>query len=134
MLPAVRKVEGVELIRDGGSLAAGFESDGGNRYILSVRIQRWVRGVPLPDRKLARYDQPILIDCDPAKRPPDTATVRYSELGGPCVSISWRQARSLMATIAKHAERTSPRHTELLLDMIDVVSRRGHPADSPTGR
>jgi hypothetical protein len=133
MLPAVRNVEGVELIREGGSLAAKFESDGGYRYVLFVRIQHLVGGVPLPDRKLAHDHQPILIDCDPAKRPPNTATVLYGELGGPSISISWGQAQGLMATIAEYAERASPRHTELLLDMIDVVSRRGRPVDSPAG-
>lgn len=129
MLPAVRKVEDVELIRDGGSFAAKFESYGGARYILFVEIDPEIAS--LRDRKLARYNDPILIDCDPAKRPPNTATVYYSELGGPSIPISWGQARSLIAEISQYAELASPIREGWLLEMAGVLSRDGNPASSP---
>lgn len=129
MLPAVRKVEDVELIRDGGSFAATFESDGGERYILFVEIDPEIS--ILRDRKLARYNEPVLIDCDPAKRPQNTTTVFYSELGGPSVPISWSEARSLIAEISKCAGSAIAMNNQRLLEMIDVISRDGRPAHSP---
>jgi len=129
MLPAVRKVEDVELVRDGGSFAARFETDGGARYILFVEIDREI--FTLRDRKLARYHDPILIDGDPAKRPPDTATVRYTELGGPSIPVSWAEARSLMAEISKQAELTSTTHHGWLLEMVEVIFREGRPVQLP---
>ena len=128
MLPAVRKVEDVELIRDGGSFAATFESDGGERYILFVEIDPEIS--VLRDRTLARYNEPVLIDCDPAKRPQNTATVFYSELGGPSVPISWSEARSLFGEISKHAQLATPIRTGWLLEMVDVVARGGRPKKS----
>ena len=128
MLPAVRNVEDVELVRDGGSLAATFESDDGARFILFVEVDREI--FLLRDRKLARYHEPVLIDCDPAKRPPDTATVRYTELGGPSVPISWSEARSLLGEISKHAQLATPIRTGWLLEMVDVVARGGRPKKS----
>lgn len=129
MLPAVRKVEDIELIRDGGSFAATFESDGGERYILFVEIDTEIS--VLRDRKLARYSEPVLIDCDPAKRPRNTATVFYSELGGPSVPISWSEARSLIAEISKYASSSNVPNNQWLMEMIDVISRDGRPAHSP---
>src|SRR5271163_4697598 len=116
MLPAVRKVEGVERIRDGGSLAATFGSDESSRYILFV---------PFRHDGQAGYDLPVLIDCDPAKRPPDTERVRYSELGGPYVSISWSQARVLLDEISKAVGPMDRFQTEALRKMLDIVQRSG---------
>jgi len=116
MLPAVRKVEGVERIRDGGSLAAKFWSDGGNRYILFVPFRR---------EGPTSYDRPVLIDCDPAKRPQDTERVRYSELGGPYVSISWSQASGLLDEVLKAIGPMDRFQTHALQKMIDVVHRDG---------
>ena len=39
VLPHVRKVVSVEMIRDGGSYAATFESDGGDSYMLFIEIE-----------------------------------------------------------------------------------------------
>lgn len=129
MLPAVRKVEDVELIRDGGSFAATFESDGGERYTLLVEIDPEIS--ILRDRKLARYNEPVLIDCDPAKRPQNTATVRYTELGGPSIPVSWAEAYILTTAISKQAKLASPIHHGWMLEMVDVVSREGKPIRPP---
>jgi hypothetical protein len=125
MLPSVRKVENIELIRDGGSLAATFESDGGSRYILFLEIRLDDRA--RSNRKMARYDQPVLIDCDPTKRPPNTKRILYSELGGPRDSISWNQARVLLEEISKLARLTNPLHSGWLKNMVDVASSDGIP-------
>jgi hypothetical protein len=116
MLPAVRKVEEVERIRDGGSLGATFESDSGNRYILFV---------PIKNEGPTRYSQPVLIDCDPAKRPPDTERVRYSELSGPYVFISWGQARGLLDEVTSVIGPMDRFQTQALQKMIDVVHHEG---------
>jgi hypothetical protein len=119
MLPAGRKVERIERIRDGGSLAVTFESDGGSRYILFVPIQH--DGV-------ARYAEPVLIDCDPAKRPPDTDRIRDSELSGPYISISWRQAHDLLNEVTQALVGPLDRfQAQWLEDMIDAVFHDGFP-------
>lgn len=125
MLPAICRVKGVERIRDGGSFAATFESTDSNRYILflKIRLDSPVR----PHRKMTRYDQPVLIGCDPSKRPPNTAHVIYSELSGPYVSISWSQTRGLLEEISKLVKPTNPLHTEWLQDMIYIAPREGLP-------
>jgi hypothetical protein len=114
MLPTICAIENIERIRDGGSLAATLESEDGKRYILFIK-------------KDVRYNQPVLIDCDPTKRPLDTERIRYSELSGPYISISWNQARELLEKLSSSftfsAKRSNPFRREWMQDMLDVVSR-----------
>jgi hypothetical protein len=123
MLPPVREVVSVEMIRDGGSLSVKFESEGSSQYILLVRIQLVDRGSLV--KETMGYDPPILIDCDPKGRPPDTATVRYSELGGPSVSISWSQAREILGTVASLVQGITAIEAKWLEKLIDVANREG---------
>jgi hypothetical protein len=119
MLPVLIKYERVERIRDGGSLAAIFLSDGGHRYILFV--EKIFEGP-------TRFGQPVLIDCDPAKRPPDTERIRHSELSGPQISVSWAQARDLLKELPNGLiGPTDKLQTQWLQDMIDVVAHDGYP-------
>ena len=129
MLPEVREVEGVEMIRDGGSLAATFFDAEDARFILVF----WVRFEDPEDFQIGRvrYDPPVLIDCDPAKRPVDTDTVKHSELGGPAVSMSWADARQMLAVIGDLLERQQPQarlhefYAQRLAEMMEVAEREG---------
>jgi hypothetical protein len=123
MLPAVHEVVGVEMIRDGGSLAATFKSDGTSRYILLFRIHIADRG-PLEMERLG-YHGPILIDCDPGKGKPNTDSVVYSELTGPSISVSWNQARDILDAMAYGARGLRPLDAKLLQDMIFVSAHEG---------
>lgn len=133
MLPKVIKTENVEMIRDGGSFAATFSDVSGHRYILFFPIKHGERGEFLEPRQ---HTVPVIIDCDPSKRPANTDGVFYSELGGPATPISWESARSLLSDIAaKRPENDSPRRSlffeEWLREMIGVASREGAPTAVP---
>ena len=83
MLPKVSQTEDVEMIRDGGSLAATFSEASGNRHILFFEIAS------------EQYLPPVLIDRDPSKRPADTETVIYGDLCGPVTALTWDEARQM---------------------------------------
>ncbi len=96
MLPSIKKLDNIELIRDGGSLAATFETDDNGRYILFFKID----DENLSSHKLksgASYRAPVVIDTDPKKRATDTDKIVYSELSGPAILISWDQARDILS-------------------------------------
>ena len=93
-LPNLSRALDVEMIRDGGSLAATFGDEHGRRYILFSQIKVIDRDHLTRER--IGYDLPVLIDCDPAKRPQDTDRIAHSELSVPASPITWEQARTLM--------------------------------------
>jgi hypothetical protein len=95
MIPPVTAVLNIEMIRDGGSLALQFESESFSRYILFTKI------IVAPGPKRCGYSEPVLIDCDPAKRPPDTDNRIYSELSGPADPVSWKEARAIIAAASR---------------------------------
>jgi len=71
MLPDVRRFISVEMIRDGGSFAAKFESGDGNQYILFAQVHFADVGPPKKDehgyhqeRELVGYDEPVIINCN----------------------------------------------------------------------
>jgi hypothetical protein len=129
MLPTVCKILGVEMIRDGGSLAAKFESDSAGRYILFFQIHVVDRG-PFEKEQLG-YHEPVIIDCDPRKRPPNSSTVHYSELSGPSIAISWNEARDIVGAISRLAQGLSPPHTKWLQEMICASANDGHLPPGP---
>lgn len=95
MLLKVRKFIDIEKIRDGASFALDFQSCEGNRYILFIKIRLAKCGPAKTDQggihqesQLEGYDAPVIIDCDPAKRPRNTEKVIYSVLCGPKSPIS----------------------------------------------
>jgi len=128
MLPHVTGLTHVEMIRDGGSFAATFDSDG-SRYILFIPICIVDHEPPMKER--AAYGEPILIDANPAKRPADTATAIYSELCGPHVALSWDQAGDILTAAANHAARLRPINAEWLKQMIRVVAGKGQVKSQP---
>jgi hypothetical protein len=134
MLPDVCRFISVEMIRDGGSFAAEFESSDGNQYILFTKVQFANVGPPKKDehgyhqeRELVGYDEPVIIDCDPAKRPQDTEKVRYSGLSGPASPVPWDQARKIIGKIGDLAQGLSPIQASWLKRMTAVVEGEGHP-------
>jgi hypothetical protein len=130
LLPTVHRIIKVELIRDGGSLAAMFEADGGGEYTLFMRIKVAASGSPTVER--LGYHEPILIDCDPTKRPPDTDKVIHSPLGGPSVSVSWNDARALLHAISNLARGLSRHRSDLLAEMESIVAAEGRLPSRPS--
>ena len=134
MLLTVRKFISVELIRDGGSFALEFESCDGNRYILFIKIRLAECGPAKADqhgmhqeRELDGYHAPLIIDCDPAKRPQNTDHVVYSVLCGPQSPITWHQARQIMGEAARLAQSLSAWDADWLQKMTAIVERDGEP-------
>jgi hypothetical protein len=136
----VRKFIWIEMIRDGGSFALRFESSDANQYILLTRIRFTNVGPPTKDQRgyhqekeIAGYDEPVIIDCDPAKRPQDTRTRIYSELSGPATRVPWDQARQIISTAGTLAQGLSAIDAEGLKRMTAIVAGDGHPPpDWPT--
>lgn len=108
MLPTISNVQSIEMIRDGGSLAAKFDTADGATYILLLKIRMEIGDDPTITGEYEEttvaslgYDQPVLIDCDPAKRPPDTDAMVHSASSGPCQLLSWSEARSIFEGIER---------------------------------
>jgi hypothetical protein len=122
-LPTLSKAFDVEMIRDGGSFAATFGDEGGRRYILFTQIKIIDRDYLTRER--IGYELPVLIDCDPDKRPPDTDRVHYGELSGPKSPITWAQARTLMVLTQRLAKGADQWRREWLECMNYVVVNDG---------
>jgi len=135
MLPHVKKVVSIEMIRDGGSYAAKFESDGGDSHMLFTEIefvdcgqeQKDDHGIISQERELVGFRQPVLFDCDPAKRPQNTKTAIYNCFSGPNRSITWNQARQIMGEVANLAQDLSSSSAEWLRQMMAVIEEDGCP-------
>lgn len=133
----VHKFINVEMIRDGGSFACKFEGPDGNQYILFTKIRfanvgarkKEQRGYS-QEKEIVGYDKPVIIDCDPAKRPADTKTRIYSELCGPAGRVSWRQARQIIGKAGTLAHGLSPLEADWLKRMTAIVEGSG---DAPAG-
>jgi hypothetical protein len=139
MLPNVHKFVGVEMIRDGGSFAAWFESSEPNRYMLFTKIQLVNCGPEEKDergyyqeKELLGYDEPLIIDCDPAKRPPDTAHRIYSDFCGPKTRVTWDQARHIIDEVARLAPSLRSIQAGWLQQMVAVVHGDGQPPSGST--
>jgi hypothetical protein len=117
-LPTICRALDVEMMRDGGSLAATFEDESGHRHILFTQIKLVGRD-PLTIERVG-YDLPVLIDCDPAERPPDTDQRQYSELSGPKTLLTWDQARVFMG-LAKDISEGLDQSRQQWLDYMDYV-------------
>jgi hypothetical protein len=134
MLLNVHKFVSVEMIRDGGSFAAEFESPDGNRYMLFTKIQlvdcgpeeKGERGYR-QEKELVGYVEPVIVDCDPAKRPPNTATRIYGAFSGPRTAITWDQARHIIDEVARLAPSLGPIQAGWLQQMVAVIHGNGHP-------
>ena len=131
MLPAVHRVLYVHKIRDGGSFAAKFSSRGAE-YILFIKLRTVVRGQPGIAPRIERlgFDQPVLIDSDPKRRPQNTDRVAYSELSGPWVPVSWSEAAELLRSISNLGGELNPIESSWLQELVKVASNEGR--DSPS--
>jgi len=110
------------MIRDGGSLSAKFGSDNASQYILFLKIR--LDPGPLKWERLG-YDEPVLIDCNPEKRPPDTDRVLHSELGGPQIRVSWSEARDVVAAIARLAHGLRAWQENWLQQLLYITAHDG---------
>jgi len=118
----------IEMIRDGGSFALKFQGRDGNRYILFTRIQFADVGPEREDergysqeRETVGYGKPIIIDCDPAKRPQDTTGRIYGGLNGPSARISWGKARQILRRAGPLARGLGSIHADWLKLMTAIV-------------
>ena len=130
----VHKFISIEMIRDGGSFAFKFEDSEGNQYILFTKIRLADVGPPQKDqrgysqeREVVGYDKPVIIDCDPAKRPQDTQTRIYSELCGPASRVPWKHARQIIGKAGQLAQGLSPIEEDWLKHITAIVEGDGHP-------
>ncbi len=126
-LPTPHVFIDAEMIRDGGSLSMTFEDQHQQRFILFVKIV--MPSLKSDDirvlQRAASYEAPVLIE--PAKRPPDTETVRYSELSGEASQLSWEEASSLMTVVAPWVSKLSALRLEWFNNLNDVIARHGKP-------
>ena len=121
---SVRLFTDFELIRDGGSLLATFESGDGGCHFLLFHI-RSADGPGPNEATRMGFERPVTIDSDPAKRPPDTDTIRYSALNGPETSVTWSLALDLLSAIER-SPNLDARKIEGLMTMRRVAEREGY--------
>jgi hypothetical protein len=107
MFPVTGLLE-VEMIRDGGSLTATFEIEGGRQFILMLPIEQFVRV----------WRGPVLID--PEKR----AT---NALSGASVPVSWTDARQALAEMTSLSGQMEPLAIERLRLMTEIAEHEGYP-------
>ena len=133
-MPDVDRFISVEKMRDGGSFAVKFDDRLGNQYILFTKIRFADVGQQKEDqhgysqeREIVGYEKPVIIDCDPAKRPQNTETRIYSELCGPASRVSWDRARKIIGKLGDLAPGLAPIQAEWLKQMTAVVEGEGNP-------
>lgn len=80
------------------------------------------------EMKLEGYDAPVIIDCDPAKRPQNTDKVFYSVLCGPKSPVTWQQARQIVGEAARLAPSMSQWRADWMKQMTAIVQGDGEPA------
>ncbi len=132
MCLAVSKVHWIEMIRDGGSLAAKFTrvDDASNILFLKLRMEN--RGRPVIKGKFEvtvkanlGYELPVITDCDLTKRPPDINGKVYSELSGPATLLSWSEARSFVREVERVVENLGEQPLKWFHMIIFVVDNDG---------
>lgn len=120
ILPSIQMLLNIEMIRDGGSFAAKFRCSDDHEYILFFKLDASEK---LDNGK--NYQEPVLIDCDPKKRPRDTNKIIYSELGGPPTKISWIQAGAIMQEVTRFNSVLSELQTKWLDRMVSIAANNG---------
>jgi hypothetical protein len=109
MLPAIGLVLSVEMIRDGGSLAAIFQGKDSCEYWLFLPLRRNKVGPAAADGP--GYEPPIIID----------------RLGQREIPVSWQQAETLLFQIRPMLAREQDRRWFEV--MSAVVRNRGAPSE-----
>ncbi len=128
MVPTVKALLDVETIRDGGSLAAFFLDDEGQKWILFLGVDlRFHQGSNDNEGWVERmgFKQPLLIDADPAKRPADTHYVSHSELSGPASPLAWEDAKALVGQLSELATTLNRWASEAFDHLVIAVDSRG---------
>jgi hypothetical protein len=81
MLPSIGIVLSVEMIRDGGSLAAIFQEIDGNQYWLFLKVR--INELPAGVRERVGYEMPVVVD----------------RLTGIEIPVTWKQAQVILSQI-----------------------------------
>lgn len=89
MLPSIAFVESVEMIRDGGSLAAVIHDPHGSQYWLFLQIR--MGHLPTGEIERLGYASPVVVD----------------RLTGRAVPMSWQHAAVFLKQIGRLIERES---------------------------
>jgi hypothetical protein len=105
MLEHINHVDFVEMLRDGGSLCAGFTGTNGSRYRLLFKVRLRIPATGVWER--LGYFAPVVGE----------ATTWQG------TQISWEHAQVLLNQI--RALTDDPKHIEWLTAMCEVVSTRG---------
>ena len=79
------------------------------------------------EKEIVGYENPVIIDCDPAKRPQNTKTRIYSEFCGPASRVSWHQARQVISKAGALAQDLDPIQADWLKQMTAILEGDGHP-------
>jgi hypothetical protein len=124
MIPEVSSVERVDLIRDGGSYCVAFSTSDGRRLLLFSKIE--LRFTDSSAETIG-FEEPVLIDTEPSTRPANTSNRVYSELSGPAVSISWADAKALLAACRPFASSRKGLEPTWFAEFERVVAYRGRP-------
>jgi len=78
MLPSIALLRSVEMIRDGGSLAAIFQGANGGEYWLFLEVR--LRELPTGEAERLGYEEPVVVE----------------RLTGVTTGISWQHAKILL--------------------------------------
>jgi hypothetical protein len=105
MLPAIGLVQSVEMIRDGGSLAASFDGADGSPYSLLLKVRIGERAGGGAER--LGYEAPVIFDA-----------VSRQE-----IQVSWNHAQVLLGQIARLID--GEEDLKWLRAMEEVVASRG---------
>src|SRR4051812_42475548 len=98
----VRRLLDVEMLRDGGSLTATFEIEGGREFILLMPIAE----------PLQVWGPTVLME-------PARPLTSYLKEGVP---VSWEQAREVLREMASMANGLNPRQAEWLRKMTEIAA------------
>ena len=113
MIPAIGLVLNVEMIRDGGSLAATFLGSNGAEYWLLFKVKA---GCSLPTAgDPLSYEEPVVLERQP----------------GIAVQISWEHARILLNQIRR--DLRDPHHQEWWSRMAATADARAQLHSSSRG-
>ena len=122
MALTVKALTGAETIRDGGLLAAFFRDEDGEDWILLLPLRQASHD---GQWKKLGFDDPLLIDAAPERRPSDTPKQIYSVLSGPSSSLTWPEAQALTAQFVAHSTTLGEQAGAALSDLCAVVASNG---------
>lgn len=115
MLPRIREVEHVEMIRDGGSLWAMYVAHDGFSYTLGFPIE-------IRDRERIGYQLPFFGKRIPIER--DGIRVGHRHEG--LVELPWAEAKVLLDAMRDFVDRKDAFQSERFEQMHFVADHSGH--------